>query len=84
MFSTNDLPIINAKGILDISLHKKQASYPCMLYACTHVCDLKVNTFYFLLSRQLVLALDAEQNQLKSIRNKIQEVNWQRKQEQVC
>ena len=33
--------------------------------------------------RQLVLALEAEQNQLKSIRNKIQEVNWQRKQEQV-
>ena len=33
--------------------------------------------------RQLVLALGVEQNQLKSIRNKIQEVNWQRKQEQV-
>lgn len=33
--------------------------------------------------RQLVLALETEQSQLKSIRNKIQEVNWQRKQEQV-
>ncbi|XP_065891437.1 pre-mRNA-splicing factor SPF27-like [Dysidea avara] len=35
-------------------------------------------------NEQLVLALEAEQNQLKSIRNKIQEVNWQRKQEQTA
>ena len=37
----------------------------------------------YIIRRQLVLALGVEQNQLKSIRNKIQEVNWQRKQEQV-
>jgi len=42
----------------------------------------KIENIYFV-CRQLVLALGVEQNQLKSTRNKIQEVNWQRKQEQV-
>ena len=41
------------------------------------------NQNIYIICRQLVLALGVEQNQLKSIRNKIQEVNWQRKQEQV-
>ena len=53
---------------------------------CTHRVTFIIIVFLFCfvpMYRQLVLALEAEQNQLKSIRNKIQEVNWQRKQEQV-